>query len=335
MLSSLSVLCTVLAAGPAAPPAQPQGDWFASLYTGEGIELRTDERVFTLFALLNAAGFDQGPVSRKEPVPKVLYSAARQQIRARVIGGDPEPRKAADAFFDAHPMSLGHYLDYCVHASPPPFKDPPKAKDVQDLKGFDQVLAKAWTTWKLDEALAQVQQEYRKTLRSYLPVLDGPLVKARAILKVPDSTEAMVVANLLDQQDSVRAVQGEHGEVMLIVGPADKPNVEGVLREFARLTVDPGVGKAIGGWAGGPAVLREAQVSGVTDGSVREYATSLLSLAVALRALEANDAAWLAAENKGYFGIREVAKMFDDSKPVDTWVLEAMKLVETRRPAKK
>ena len=82
------------------PPAQVQGDWFASLYTGEGIELRADERVFALFAMLNAVGYDQGPVTRKEPVPKVLYHPVRQQVRQRVIGGDAEVRKAADSFLD-------------------------------------------------------------------------------------------------------------------------------------------------------------------------------------------------------------------------------------------
>ena len=90
--------------------AGPQGDWFASLYTGEGTELRNDERVFTLFSVFNALGFDQGPVTRKEPVPKVIYHPVRQAVRARVLGADPEVRKAADAFFDAHPARLERYL---------------------------------------------------------------------------------------------------------------------------------------------------------------------------------------------------------------------------------
>ena len=99
--------------------AGPQGDWFASLYTGEGIELRNDERVFTLFSVLNATGFDQGPVTRREPVPKIIYHPVRQAVRARVLGGDPEVRKAAEAFFDAHPVSLQRYLALASTASSP------------------------------------------------------------------------------------------------------------------------------------------------------------------------------------------------------------------------
>src|SRR5439155_13112830 len=136
----------------------PQGDWFASLYTGEGIELRADERVFALFAMLNAVGYDMGPVTRKEPVPKVLYHPVRQAVRARVIGTEPEVRKAADAFLDAHPLPLKRYLQYAVNVSPPPFAAAAKAKDLQDLKGLEQVLSKAWSGWKLEELMGSVQQ---------------------------------------------------------------------------------------------------------------------------------------------------------------------------------
>src|SRR3954453_8454911 len=116
------MICTLmlLAAAPAPVAAPAQGDWFASLYTGEGIELRADERVFALFSVLNAVGYDSGPITRKEPVPKVLYHPGRQ-VAPRVIGSDTAARKAADTFLDAHPVALRRYLQYAVSASQPPF----------------------------------------------------------------------------------------------------------------------------------------------------------------------------------------------------------------------
>ncbi len=315
--------------------AASQGDWFASLYTGEGVELRNDERVFALFAIFNALGFDQGPVTRKEPISKVVYHPVRQLVRGRVIGGDPEVRKAADAFFDAHQVPLRRYLSYVVQSGSPPFSAGAKAKDLQDLKGLEGVLARAWTGWKLDEVSGQVQAEYRKALKGYLPVIDGPVSKARAVLKTPESQEALLVVNLLDAQDSVRAVQGEAGEAYLIVGPSDKPNVEGLVREFARLSIEPQVAKKIAGWAGGAQVLKEAQLAGAPDQTVQDYATSVLTLAVALRATDANDAAWDAASARGYFGVKAIAKLFDDGKPVEAFVLDAMNKVETSRPGPK
>jgi hypothetical protein len=331
------VLILAAAVSTLALPARAgsQGDWFASLYTGEGVELRNDERIFALFAVLNAVGFDQGPVTRKEPVPKVGYHPVRQQVRARVIGGDPEVRKAADAFFDTHQAALRKYLAWAVQADSPPFAAGAKSKDLAELKGFEQVLAKAWTGWKLEELLGQVQPEYRRSLKGYLAVIDGPLGKARATLKTPEATEALLVVNLLDAQNEVRAVAGEGAQVFLVVGPSDKPNVEGLVREFARLSIEPAVAKQIGKWAGGAAVLREAQLAGAAEQTVQDYATAILTTAVALRAVDAPDAAWEAAAARGYFGLKDVSKLFDEGKPVEGWVLDAMQRVETRRPAKK
>ncbi len=61
MFATVLVSALLSAPAPAAPAASASsavsaGDWFASLYTGEGIELRADERVFALFALFNATG---------------------------------------------------------------------------------------------------------------------------------------------------------------------------------------------------------------------------------------------------------------------------------------
>ncbi len=332
-----SFISAFLILGSAPAFAASEGDWFASLYTGEGIELRADERVFALFAVLNATGFDQGPVSRKDPVPKVNYHPVRQQVRARVIGGDPDVRRAADEFLDKHPAALRNYLTWAVQGSPPPFSAAPKSKDkeLSDLKGFEAVLARAWTGWKLGELMGTVQGEYRKSLKTYLGAIDAPLVKARKILKVPDNgPQSLLVVNLLDTQDMVRGVMGE-GEIVLVVGPSEKPNVEGLLREYARVLIDPVVAKKASGWAGGAQLLKEAQVAGATEQTVGEYATGLLTYAVALKALDANDAAWEAAANKGYFGIRDIGKMFDEGKPLDGWVLDALAKAETRRPSKK
>ncbi len=315
--------------------AASQGDWFASLYTGEGVELRADERVFALFALFNAAGYDVGPVSRKDPVPKVKYHPVRSLVRAKVIGGDPSVKQAADDFFDKHPASMRQYLAYAVNGAPPPFSSGPKAKELADLKGFEQVLAKAWSAWKLDEVMAAVQGDYRKALKAYLTAIDGPLAKERAILKVPDNgPQSLLVVNLLDTQDMVRGVMGE-GEVVLVVGPSEKANVLGLLKEYARVFVDPVVSKKVSQWAGGAQMLKEAQVAGASEQTVGDYASGLVAVAVAGKALDYDDAQWEAIQNAGYFGARDIAKTFDEGKPLDGWVLDALTKAETRRPSKK
>ena len=78
--------------------------------------------------------------------------------------------------------------------------------------------------------------------------------------------------------------------------------------------------------------LREAQVAGATEQTVADYATTLLANAVALRALDSSDAAYDAAEKKGYFGEKDVAAMFD-GRPLDAFVLDALGKAEAHRPS--
>jgi hypothetical protein len=319
------------------PPALADSDWFASLYTGEGVELRADERVFTLFSVLNATGFDDAPVTRQHPVPRRVFHPVRQQVRARVFSGEPALREQAEVFFDAHPAPLDRYLAYTLQSAPPPFASGAKAKELQELKGLEGLLKAAHGGWTLQDAMAQLQGEYRRALRPYLTTLDEPLGKLRTTLKVPESGPAtLVVMNLLDAQGSVRGAVSD-GEVVLVVGPSEKPNLGGLLQEYARLSLEPSVAKkAESGWSNGQALLREAQLSGASERSVGAYAVALLSRAAALKALGAPDAAWDQAAGQGYFGLKELARGFDDpSRPVDGWMLEALAKLEPRKPAVK
>lgn len=327
----LSCLCATSAL------ANTEGDWFASLYTGEGTELRADERVFALYAVFNATGYDVGPVTRKDPVPKITYHPVRQAVRARVIGGDPEVKKAADAFFDAHPQPLAHYLAWAAISPAAPFAAAPRSpeKEFLSLKGFEAILAKAWTGWKLSEVMSQVQADYRKALKSYLQAVDGPMAKAQKLLGVPANAPSNVlVLNLLDTHDAVRAVKGD-GEVLLVVGPSDKPNVEGLLREYARLHVGAAVARKTAGFAGANALWKEGQLAGAPDESAAEYAASLIGTALALKAMDAKDAAYDAAAQRGYFGVKEIARLWDEGKPVEGWVVDALSRADARKPARK
>ncbi len=328
-------LCAALLFVGSSALASSKGDWFASLYTGEGVELRNDERVFALFAVLNATGFDQGPVTRKEPIPKVSYHPVRQLVRARVLGGDAEVRKAADAFFDAHQSALRRYLAYAVASDQPPFATGATSKELSELRGLEQVLSKAWVGWKLEEVMGAVQADYRKVLRHYVSGADAPLTRARQLLKVPETTQVLIAVNLLDANDQVRSVLGAEGETFVVVGPSEKPNIEGVVREFARLQLEPAVNRQVNKWGAGAAVLREAMVAGAPEQSVADYVAATIATAVALRSIDAKDSAFETAAANGRFGVKEISKLFDEGKPLETLVQEAFQKIETRRPVKK
>lgn len=316
--------------------AATERDWFSSLYTGEGVELRADERVFALYAVFNAVGFDSGPVVRELPFPKVKYSPVRQALRAHVLSADAQVRSQADAFLDAHPLELARYLSFAIHSEGPGSAAAPKGKEFGPLKGLEQILAKAWSAWKLEPVFSQLQPEFRAGLKGYLAVLDEPLSRARVLLRLPEEQEVLLFFNLLDAQGTVHVIRGEHEGVVLIVGPSEGPNLEGVVGALARHVLDPSVSQFAPRWAAGGQVLREAQAAGAKENTVEAYVLALLSRSVVLNALKAPEAAYDAASAQGYFGVKDVAKMFEqERRSIETWALDALQRVETRRPAKK
>jgi hypothetical protein len=54
----------------------------ASVVTEDGVELSVDARVFALFAVLNALGFDGDNVTGPSPLSQPQYAAARSKLRA-------------------------------------------------------------------------------------------------------------------------------------------------------------------------------------------------------------------------------------------------------------
>jgi hypothetical protein len=314
-------------------------DWFASVYTGDGVEIRQDEGVFTLFAMLNSAGFDSGQVTRALPFPKVEFGPVRNRVRAVVLGGDSETRKMVEVFLDAHPVELNRYLSHVLQGAAPLTASEKlqrlAANSASDLKGLDVVLQQVSTTFNIPTLLAASQSDFRSAAKAYLPLLDALLSKSRKLIRSPADAQVRVELNLLDEPGAVRSVRGGRGESIIAVGPSEKPNIEGVVREFVRLNLDSAVSKSIPTWAAGPAILKEAQALGAPESNVRDYVLSLLASAVALRALEAPESAVRSASSKGYFGMSEVGKLFDEGKPMDVLVVEALQKIETRRQVKK
>ncbi len=335
-MASLKNAALALALFTAPAALADEADWFTSLYTGEGIELRADERVFTLYALLNAMGYDEAPVAREFPLPRHQFHPVRQEIRTKLLAADPAVRDQANKFFDAHPRPIDRYLAYAVQSSAPPFSSGAKAKDVQDVKGLETLLKSVYTQWNLQDLMGQVQAEYRKALKAWLPVVDAPVQRARRLLKLDDKApQSLLVMNLLEAENKVVGVMGD-GEVVLVVGPSARPDVQALVTEYARVFVEPLVAKkAQSGWAGGAALLREAQLAGAKEQTVGEYATALFAHAVALRAVEAKDAAYEAAAQKGYFGLKDIASRLDGAGKLDAWAVDALKVAETRRPARR
>ncbi|NPC86335.1 hypothetical protein HPC49_50140, partial [Pyxidicoccus fallax] len=233
---------------PAPVASAPAEDWFSSVYTAAGLEVRADVRVFTLFALLNRLGYDAGPRYREHPVPAYRYGPARTRVREALVTASPAVLARAQAFFDAHPVPLEAYLARLLGG-------PQASGAARSLDGLEALLAQVEAEWPVAELRADTLDLYRAEQRAWLPMLDAPIQQAARLLGLPEGKPALrVVVNLLDAEGSIRRVETERGWV-LVVGPAtQRPEMEPVVREFARAVLSSRMGPRLESrWTGGAA----------------------------------------------------------------------------------
>lgn len=312
-------------------PARAQEDWFASVYTPGGIELRADTRVFSLYALLNRTGYDTGTLRREHPVPAWQYTPTRARVREALSGADPSVAQRAQAFFDAHPVPLERYLAVTVR-----MQDEDAPPEPRELAGLEVLLDRVEAHWPVPALRAETFAEHRAAMRAYLPLLDAPWRRTHQLLRLPEGQPALrVVVNLLDAEGQAHGFRTGQGAVV-VVGPSQTPALELVMWEYARAMLPPRIAEqAQARWAAGPALLREAQALGAKEATVGAYATALLSRALALTALGAPPSAYDKAGREGYFGLQTLAGSFDNPRPVDAWALEGLARVGSERPSRK
>jgi hypothetical protein len=318
----------------ASRPALAQGpgaeDWFSSVYSAGGVEVRADGRVFTLFALLNRVGYDAGSRYREHPVPAFRYGPARTRVREALVAASPAVVAQAQAFFDAHPVPLEDYLARLMGG-------PQASGAARGLDGLEALLARVEAEWPVASLRAETLELYRAEQRAWLPLLDAPLQQAARLLGLPEGKPPLeVVVNLLDAEGSIRRVETGHGWV-LVVGPATRrPEMEPVVRELARGVLSSRMGARLESrWTGGAVTLREARGAGAGEATVGEYGVALLSRALALMATGAQEAAYEAAGRQGYFGLKALARSFDDPRPVDAWALDGLNRVNPGQALRK
>jgi len=294
-------------------------DWFASVYTPRGQEVRADARVFTLFALLNRAGYDAGPVERPHPIPIHRHGPARAHVREALEDAPRGVLDEARAYFAAHPEPIEVYLARVLGGSS-------AAGAARRLDGLEALLERAEREWPLAALRARTLTTYRAEQRAWLPRLDTPFQQAARLLGLPEGEPApTVVVNLLEAEGSIRPVDTGRGWV-IVVGPATRvPEVEPLVRALSRGVLGARLAGRLGPrWPGGAAVLKEARARGAGEGTVDEYGVALLSRALALTATGAPAGAYEAAGREGYFGLKHLARSFEDSRPVDAWALDGL-----------
>src|SRR5688572_16050479 len=106
VLSSVSLTVSLMAASTAAADAPDR------LITKHGVELRADERVFVLFAALNALEFNEETRRKGPPLRAPEFHPIRVQIRDALRAQDDAGNLAGiRSMFEANPAEIEVYLE--------------------------------------------------------------------------------------------------------------------------------------------------------------------------------------------------------------------------------
>ena len=288
-------LTTALAALALLAPATAGAadDWASSLYSEGGVEVRADERVFTLFALFNAMGMNDAPILRKDPIVKRDYDPVRERVRD-LLRIDPKLRPEFEKFFDSHPQPIRSYIAFVLALGDAPKFEVKGAlpKEAANLKGFEALLAKFHASSKIGVLFERETAAQRETLKQFAAMVDGPVAKSREILRHPEtdtSPRLVLVVNLLDGRGSGYGV-GFPDETYLVVGPLGKePDISPAVKAFARVTVQEAAEKGFKSLKGGADLFDEVKDSGFAVGAenVADYIAETVARAVAIKATAA------------------------------------------------
>lgn len=330
---------------PAVASAQ---DWASSVYSEGGIELRIDERIFTLYAALNELGLDDAPVSRRDPLPKREFDTVRRQVRDVIVMA-PDLRAKFEAFFDKHPLPLRAYVGYALSlGDAPEFKPAGKAPaGSEGLKGFEALLAEFYGAGRIKEIVARLTDTQREALKRFSPAVDAPVNEIRAALKSKtgdDAPQVVVVVNLLDGRGSSHGIAVDD-EIYLVVGPEASGNGAvdplPIARAFARVELQP-MAKGKGAHLkGSKELVRDLQEFYPVGSNVDDWVIENLARTVAIKAVVPGDKAGKAMDDEvrnGFVLVRELnrglAIFAKANKPLDAFVADFLREIDSTKLAR-
>ena len=213
-----------------------------SLFTEDGVELGADARLFTLFSMLNGAGYDADDRVGPAPLFRPQYSAARAKIRQN-LGRRGSSVKALEDVIAKNAVPMSAYVSAALELGPPPSFDAPKG-----ASALAKAIAAPMAEWYSDEGGAQllriVAEEVKPTQKRVLPALDKAIKGATKLIRLGDTQEQLlddsgpqgkvvVVLNELDRHGTLQIVT--HGDTTWVVSGSLEAAGDGAVVRAATL----------------------------------------------------------------------------------------------------
>ncbi len=236
-----ALACLSWMAGGAARAAEDPLD---ALYSSSGVLLRSDERLFALYAAFNALGYDEAPLRRARPFASRRFSPIRQKVRAE-FRRDPALAQRFEDLFARAPLPIGDYAR-CALSLDETFADA-AGNCGQALRDLPPLLRQVRASGTWPALYAEAAAAARAELLPHLPRLDAALARLRAALDAPlwpGATAPSALLNALDGQQSllIAAPSPESRGTLLVVGDFG----EDLPFEIARLIALDALARALG-----------------------------------------------------------------------------------------
>jgi len=215
------------------------------------IDLRSDVRLFTVMAAVNAAGFSY-------EIPGKEMSAVRLAVRDELKQLSREISSRLRVFYTTHSFrrkteAHSAYTSLALMLSGPPtfgFRadSPHIPDDVQRIVGFEELLSLFYEEAGLEEMWRRYRADYDAELEKYRPVVKDVIRQTLEYFRIPArivlDRQIVLMPDLLGYQDVVNARNLDRA-YYIVVGPASDPasNYVQLQHEYLHFLVDPLVDK--------------------------------------------------------------------------------------------
>lgn len=201
------------ATGRLEPVTAPQPD-----FGPQPVVVVADERVFTLFAALNAAGFDR-------EYEGIVMSPIRQQVRTALAGKDLPSLARLRPIFDR--VADYHLVVWVLQRGHPPQFGRAEAgwwvsTRAADFQGLDEALGAFYREANIPALWREVEPAYCAEIERWQPLAEQAISDIQAYLKAGDLPfrQAVIIPNPLDAYYSGNGPQV--GEIAFVVaGPTE------------------------------------------------------------------------------------------------------------------
>jgi tetratricopeptide (TPR) repeat protein len=231
--------------------AQPEKQMQRPLEELVNIRLVNDRRLFAVMAALNVAGFDA--------VTAQGMSEVRRSVRSDLASVDPDLASRLKLFYEEHLYQVRdaqpqvRYTSLALLLTPPPefelsVKEEEMPLDAWQVRDFRKLVRELYLKAELEKLWLKYEEDYRRELASYEPVLKEVIETALKYFRIPPrivlDREIVLIPDLLDIKDIVNARNLER-IYYIVVGPSDsaRNNYRQLEHEYLHFLVDPLVRK--------------------------------------------------------------------------------------------